>query len=265
MTVPARTGRRAHRTTASPASAASWVGACLLMGASALLGGCDNDRADESNLSRGDIPVKVSGPLVDVVRCEQTGPHTVELVVDMINPYPTPAQFSGHVRVADGAGRPFADSGLGHIGPIGAGYRQRHTETLVREHNDATDPRCTPVIGDPEDWTQKLKRYSGYRGTVLAPTNIRLTGCDGDHAVEFRNPHGPAWNVWAWVERFDADGASLGSTITAIWPGPGQEPLWGRETRPAGLDPPRVDRPAAGCRVVGAWYVVHDDVSVPVP
>ncbi|GAB10047.1 hypothetical protein GOARA_050_01100 [Gordonia araii NBRC 100433] len=199
-----------------------------------------------------------------MVTCAQTGPHTVELVVDLINPLSGPAQFSGHIAVTNGQGRPFANSGLGHIGPIGPGSRQRHSETLVREHNDATDPRCEPEIGKPQDWTSKIAEKDGRSGRALGPENVRLTACEGPTAVEFRNPHGPAWNTWAWVERFDADGASLGAGIAEIWPLSG-EPLWGRETRAVPIDEPRVARPIASCRLLGAWSVNHHDVPRPIP
>ena len=255
------TGRADRRIPLGSAGAKSLVATGLLVMAGCLTTGCSGP--NESGPSHGVVPAAQVGPLVEVTRCAQTGPHTVALTVDLINPLPTPAQFSGHVAVTNGQGSPFATAGLGHIGPIGPGSRQHHTETLVREHNDATDARCEPRINKPQDWSVKLREMDGHTGQILGPENVRLNSCDGPTAVDFRNPQGPTWNVWAWVERFDIDGASLGAGIAQIWPGLTGEPLWGRQSRAVPIDKPRANRPIAGGRGLGAWSVHHEDVPPP--
>lgn len=125
---------------------------------------CDPGPPDRQR--HGAVPEVREGPATVVTKCEQTGPRSVDVVVEMVNTTMHEARFAGYVMVTTDGGKPFATSGLGHIGPIGRLRLQRHTETLVRSSR-AVRPVCTPHIDDPRVGND-LRIFRGEKGFALA-------------------------------------------------------------------------------------------------
>lgn len=223
---------------------------------------CDPGPPDRQRF--GAVPEVREGPAVAVTKCEQTGPRSVDLVVEMVNTTMGEARFAGYVTVTTDGGKPFATSGLGHIGQVGRLRLQRHTGTLVRV-SSAVGPVCTPHIDDPLVGDD-LRIFRGEKGFALPYDDLVLKSCD---TVEISNRSGKPRGVWALVERFDAGGASLGITRVDRWPSTGAgvdvKPMWPRETARLTVDAPRIGRPVVGCEVVSARYVENPKPALMVP